>query len=222
MLLAWLSSTGCYDFSHLGKSVCETDSSALCDDFESGGLDPARWRMPGAGVTVDKQQAHAGSFALHAHTTGLQLAALATPRANFSPSPSLFLRGWFLLPADESTRLTGLAGAAGDIDVFANHGLVGASDTLGAAVPQRLTSNTSLPIGRWSCVEVEIDTAPQQTRVFVNGASVPELTAAQTTAGMPPLDTVSFGVSLSAPGRDVELFIDDVVVSTKGPVGCGP
>ncbi len=47
---------------------CVTAGTELCDDFESGRIDPTKWTMPapssGVTVTLDGQHAHSGRYAV--------------------------------------------------------------------------------------------------------------------------------------------------------------
>lgn len=51
-----------------GSANCKTAGTELCDGFETGMIDPKIWGMqttPGTSITVDKMQAHSGSYAAH-------------------------------------------------------------------------------------------------------------------------------------------------------------
>ncbi|HEX4474678.1 MAG TPA: hypothetical protein VH142_06350 [Polyangiaceae bacterium] len=56
---------------------CVTAGTELCDDFESGQIDGAKWETPkpsdGVSVVVDREHAHGGNYALHIHGVAGQI-----------------------------------------------------------------------------------------------------------------------------------------------------
>ncbi len=222
---------GCWDFGMLGKSVCDTDPTALCDDFETGAISPSRWPTPimstGATVTVDNIRAHGGRYALHAKVPAANLVSQAgiSSAPAFAPAPSLFVRTWVYAPAQDlaATAFGGITN--GSLEAIADgaiSGKVGIANSIGMSTTM-FQSQTIFPVDRWVCLELEIDTTPQQVIVFMDGRETLDLPQATITTDAPPkqieLGVLKFNVGATPPG---EVFVDDVVVSFKGPVGCGP
>lgn len=52
-----------------GASRCAAANVALCEDFESGTLDPGTWQTVGTAPVIDTAQAARGTHALHIHMT---------------------------------------------------------------------------------------------------------------------------------------------------------
>jgi len=74
---------------------CATAGTELCDDFESGMLDPKTWKInlggPGPAVTVDTMHAHSGKYAVHAKVTpGQQSTAQITEAVTFPAAQDAF------------------------------------------------------------------------------------------------------------------------------------
>jgi hypothetical protein len=90
--------------------ACSTSGTELCEDFESGAIDPKIWgthTTGAASVTVDKAHVHGGAFALHVKlTAGGQQTAQITDAVTFPAKDNTFYtRAWFYfspdLPADQ-------------------------------------------------------------------------------------------------------------------------
>ena len=56
-----------------GGAACITAGSELCDGFETGQIDVAKWQLPtptsGTTVAVDSSRVHSGKYAVHIHGT---------------------------------------------------------------------------------------------------------------------------------------------------------
>ncbi|HVR62002.1 MAG TPA: hypothetical protein VMU50_08890, partial [Polyangia bacterium] len=92
-------------------SNCRLQGLELCEDFESGALDPKVWGMhttAGASITVDKEQAHGGSYALHVKlVAGQPNVAQITDMVTFPAKDNTFYTRVFVyvspdLPADNA------------------------------------------------------------------------------------------------------------------------
>jgi hypothetical protein len=222
---------GCWDYGFLGKSVCDTDPTALCEDFESGVINPSRWPMllqtSGATVAVSPVRAHHGSFALDAKVPAGNLVTEAGVETapSFVPNPSLFTRMWLYVPGQDLT-LTGFVGTASTnvaaIAAGAIDGRVGTVNSLGNNTIS-FKSNNVFPVDRWACLELQIDTTPQRLTLFLDGQQVLAQDQQTLKAGdMQPrlgFGVLKFNVGPTPPG---EVFVDDIVISFKGPIGCGP
>jgi hypothetical protein len=90
-------------------AACKTQGVELCEDFESGGIDPKIWGMhttAGTSLTVDGTHVHGGSHALHVKmVAGGQGTAQITDAVTFPATNNTFYtRAYFYfspdLPAD--------------------------------------------------------------------------------------------------------------------------
>ena len=90
-------------------SVCQTQGAELCEDFESGAIDPKVWTMhatTGASLTVDGMHVHGGSHALHVKmVAGGQGTAQIADAVTFpAKNNTFYTRAYFYfspdLPAD--------------------------------------------------------------------------------------------------------------------------
>jgi hypothetical protein len=85
---------------------CITAGTELCDDFESGQLDPKIWKTklggPSPSVTVDTMHAHSGRYAAHAHVTpGQQSTAQLTEGVTFpAMADTFYTRIWAYFSPD--------------------------------------------------------------------------------------------------------------------------
>lgn len=110
-------------------SPCVTAGTELCDDFESGQLDPKTWKInlggPAPTVTVDGVHAHSGKYAVHAKVTpGQQSTAQITEAVTFPANEDAFYtRIWAYLspavawPANPPDFHTGFIIAGGNNDL---------------------------------------------------------------------------------------------------------
>jgi len=108
---------------------CVTEGSELCDDFESGQLDPKIWKInlggPGPTVTVDSVHAHSGKYAVHATVTpGQQSTAQITEGVTFpAVGDTFYTRIWAYFspevswPANPPDFHTGFIIAGGNNDL---------------------------------------------------------------------------------------------------------
>ena len=85
---------------------CITSGTELCEDFESGQLDPKIWKIklggPSPSVTVDAMHAHSGKYAAHAHVTpGQQSTAQLTEGVSFpATADTFYTRIWAYFSPD--------------------------------------------------------------------------------------------------------------------------
>jgi hypothetical protein len=88
---------------------CTTSGTELCEDFESGAIDPKIWGThvtAGGALVVDKQHVHGGAYALHVKlTAGAQQTAQITDAVTFPAHDNTFYTRAYVyvspdLPAD--------------------------------------------------------------------------------------------------------------------------
>jgi hypothetical protein len=227
---------GCWNFDIFNKKICDTDPTALCDDFEEGSIDGRRWisaaSLPLSTLTVDTEQVHSGKFALHSHvapppTLAGEEFAFVGSVATFMPAREIFIRAFMFIPQSPAfggrlaTFYNSYPGGT-DLAIWTDR----ANLATGTPGNPLTVSTTVFPPNQWLCVEWQIDVAPTQgMRVFVDGHELPDLRTAATTVVTPPFEHVSFGLyrhfmtlNQAAAG---DAFYDDVVVSTQRQIGCG-
>jgi hypothetical protein len=92
-------------------SNCRLQGLELCEDFESGALDPKVWGMhttAGSSITVDQEHAHGGAYALHVKlVAGQANVAQITDAVTFPAKDNTFYTRAFIyvspdLPADNA------------------------------------------------------------------------------------------------------------------------
>jgi hypothetical protein len=87
---------------------CVTSGTELCDDFESGEIDPKKWTVklggPSPSVTVDGLHVHSGKYAAHAKVSpGQQSTAQLTESVTFpAAADTFYTRIWAFFSPDVS------------------------------------------------------------------------------------------------------------------------
>jgi hypothetical protein len=167
----------------------------------------------------------AGAFSLHAHTdqaNGTNAQAYVTKFFNLLPNV-MFVRAFVfyqgsssptitpdLLTVYEDTNMTG-------IRVYVINGKITVTN---ATALQSHPSTVSLPVGKWTCLELELTTAASQGfQLWLDDG--PVLTQAEQVQPSNALNTVLVGlnatVNTTQPLTDV--YVDDVAVSATR-IGC--
>jgi hypothetical protein len=88
-----------------GSTACKTVGNELCEDFESGAIDPRIWGMhttSGASLTVDGMHVHHGTHALHVKmVAGAQGIAQITDAVTFpAKNNTFYTRAYFYISPD--------------------------------------------------------------------------------------------------------------------------
>jgi len=111
------------------RSSCITAGTELCEDFESGKLDPHLWKInlggPSPSMTVDGVHTHSGRYAAHAHVMpGQQSTAQITESVTFpATNDTFYTRIWayfspdVMWPDNPPDYHTGFIIAGGDNDL---------------------------------------------------------------------------------------------------------
>jgi hypothetical protein len=168
----------------------------VCEDFEGGSIDPAKWDTVTSGGTLEVQTrevAH-GKYALHLRGLGSGsddwaiLVAKGVPAA--LQAPVTFGRASMYFSAEVSASLhiqfpfaghDGTGSAAGPapfpklryLEVGSYHGQWQlAIDILDVSplIEDSSYSGSNIPTGKWVCVEWEIDDQPERVTLWVDGA----------------------------------------------------
>ena len=191
-----------------GPSRCAAAHFALCEDFESGALDPALWTVSGAAPTVDTEEAARGTHALHVRVTGKGASTISEsktfPAPNDTyygrvfvyfkslphPTPSFHYAHWTIVAASGS-GVTGEVRLGGQLQNGVNRFGVGTDsrdDPAGTGDwtnpdrdPGPDGAPPAVPTGRWLCLEWMHDGAHHRTRFWWDGAQHPSLATTPTT-----------------------------------------
>jgi hypothetical protein len=214
-----------------GGSLCASSGAILCDNFEEGTIDTTRWQqltLTSATLTVDQQQAHSGSYSLHASTdavtaTGTNPGGYAVHEDSSLPL-DFFVRFYVYVPStgtapSKSQIVSQLVASTGDgMQIDINSGYLALTSWANNPVLDQ-TSDTPLTADLWHCIEWEaLEGSPGATAVWIDGIQV---TGLGPTVTAPAYNTVQFGIGFfQAPVQPrFEVWIDDVVVQTMR-VGC--
>ncbi len=185
-----------------GNSRCAAARLQLCEDFESGSLDPAVWTVTGAAPVVDDQKAARGQRALHVTVAGngpsLITETKTFPAANDRyfgrmfvyfqslPTPAAgFDYAHWTFAAASGTGVKGEVRLSGQMQNGANLFGVGTDsldDPNGSGDwtnpdrdPGPNGTPTPVPTGQWLCIEWMHDGAHDQTRFWWDGVEHPSL-----------------------------------------------
>ena len=232
-------------------SNCGLQGVELCEDFESGALDPKVWGMhatQGSSITVDKEHAHGGAYALHVKlAAGQSNVAQITDAVTFPAKDNTFYTRAFVyfspdLPADNmgGFHMAYLL-ATGNNDLgFVEAGLVssgnkqylGYSEYYGAGPGVHAHWPTFFEFGpgsptkivpqQWICIELlQGGNATTTTRrIWVDDKELPEQVSNYTGRKPPQFDLMSIGVlQYHATPILTDVWFDDIRVSSQ-KIGC--
>ena len=185
-----------------GASRCAAAHLELCEDFESGTLDPATWTVTGVTPTVDDLQAARGQRALHITVSGKGSSYISETKTFPAPNNSYYGRMFvyfqslptpasgfdyahWTFAAASGTGVKGEVRLSGQMQNGVNLFGVG-TDSLGDPRGSGDWTNpdrdpgpggtpSPVPTGRWLCVEWMHDGAHDQTRFWWDGVEHPSL-----------------------------------------------
>jgi hypothetical protein len=193
-------SSGAAGSADAGSADCITAGTELCDDFESGLLDPKKWKTNkptgSASITLDAQHVHSGQYAVHIKVVpGQQTTAMITEAVTFPAASNSFYARMFAyfspdIPAAPSGDFhTGFLMGSGNNNLGncqAAVGLIGsAKQFLGYSI---FFANPKFEFGPWSatkvtpnqwlCIELFEDgsnPATEVRQIWVNGTELTDL-----------------------------------------------
>ncbi|MET0385928.1 MAG: hypothetical protein ABW321_08210, partial [Polyangiales bacterium] len=216
-----------------GESRCGAADVWLCEDFESGALDSARWQAMFNLPTIDDQHAARGGKALHVSTgatTGSGIATkqiFPTPDENYWGRLFVYLTAlpttptwahWTLVGAGPTSdsAIKGEVRVGGQLDTAINRfgvgtdgGPTGDWTNLDADSPEP----AAVPLNTWICLEWQHDGQHDETRFFKDGVEHPSLaTTKQTDHGgnsdvpfeLPTIGSIWFGFWNYNQGKPVQ------------------
>ncbi len=185
-----------------GDSRCAAAHLQLCEDFESGTLDPAVWTVTGTAPAVDDQRAARGQRALHVKIDGNGPSLIAETKTFPAPNDTYFGRMFvyfqslpspaagfdyahWTFAAASGTGVKGEVRLSGQMQNGVNLFGVGTDsldDPNGSGDwtnpdqdPGPNGTPTPVPTGQWLCIEWMHDGAHNQTRFWWDAVEHPSL-----------------------------------------------
>jgi hypothetical protein len=169
----------------------------LCENFESGGVDPTRWTTMASGGTLEVQQQQVAHGLYAAHLHGLAGPsddwALLVPKSVPAAlrGSTTFGRVYFFVTSDASASVhiqlafagrNGAGGASGpapfpmlrSLEVGSSSGIWQLGFDLfdvSPSVEEVSYSKNGLPTNTWSCLEWEFEDQPDRVTAWIDGAS---------------------------------------------------
>jgi hypothetical protein len=226
--------------------VCLTSGKQLCEDFEGGVIDAARWQQTKQGsaqIVVDDVHAHGGRYAAHLKLeAGKQSVAMLTESVTFpAANNSFYARAYlYFTPAPGGDFHMGFILGIGKNDagdVQAGAGMIGGEKQyLGYSIffgPPKYEfgpwSKAKVEPGRWQCLELfEDGSSPSEEKrqVWLDGVELTDLRSTSANQGAPAnhkpptWSGASFGVWEYHPSPLLsDVWLDDIRVSDD-PIGC--
>jgi hypothetical protein len=174
--------------------------------------------------------AHSGSYSLHVQRgqvsdSSLVTCVLQTKQTTIFSSTPMYFRAWVYMTAYSGSADTesivavqssANGGATGTLAVGSN-GLFITQVANSGTYDYLHTSQSSLSVNTWTCLELEIDT---DYATYANGLLAAWDGSGATadsqlggTAELQPLVSATFGLSFHGPPLAMDLYIDDIAVS---------
>jgi hypothetical protein len=219
---------------------CDDPEIWLCDGFESGTIDPARWTestSKGGTVTVDALQAGRGMYALHAHTGGDGATAFVmTDKVFPAPSNSFYGRAlvWIAKAPTANFNIVSSRGPG------ATYNLGGVMKPWGDdngkhtfrfqyhPLDAPSISKTEYALKKWQCWEWHYQgTDPSALRFWVDGTELEDMGVQGGTEDgpwtAPQFESVhiGFGHGHTEPAPGYDVWVDEVALGGKR-LGCPP
>jgi hypothetical protein len=231
-----------------GPSRCAGSKLLLCEDFESGTLDPAVWKAHGTPPQIEEGLAARGSRALHVVKPGNGLSYIRTSKPFPVARNRYFGRAFFYFRALPTAPMpyshwTILAASGADrVEIRLGGQLQQGVNRLGVGTDNRRPEGTGdwtnsdrvdgvsygVPEMRWMCLEWMHDGERHETRTWRDGV---ERTALATTAErhggrkdvpfrLPELTSLWVGWQEYQPTKQrFELWVDEIALDGER-IGC--
>jgi len=201
---------------------CGGSTLDQCTDFESG-LGWTPFNQNTGAVAIDTTTSCRGTKSLHA-TVGNTTASGARgdvyeTQTFVSGTKSIWMRAFVYLPSASASKTALFLFAADSqggniVGVGANAGFVQVENNVAS---HTRVSQTAFPVDRWTCLELEL--APNATSVSLDDVQVTDLSAAEPTSPSASAGIVGAGIIANG-NAPAEVWIDNVAVSAKAPIGC--
>jgi hypothetical protein len=227
-------------------AVC---AGLFCEDFESGAIDSNVWRLNQTGgqtVTVQKTTVGHGKYAAQFHAlpnvlssdfiitknapTALRGHHFGRAYVNVTPKPPdqhmvVLIAGTTGFPKSKYLEV----GSIHNMWQLSTQSLLGVNSNgtaLSGSAEAYSQPGGAIPLAQWFCMEWEFNDAPDQIRVFVNGAEDYAFTNISfngvTTGQVGGFAEFAFGFYIwHAATYPFDMYYDDIVLDTKR-VGCLP
>jgi hypothetical protein len=210
--------------------------AVLCETFDDGTIHADRWEVSGAASQVAVEplpipRAGAGPRALHVHTTAGQTGSFTLHTVLATPRPRAYLRVFVLIRNGSNFDGNSLLSLSNEAPSYRSI-LLQVLDNSRFRLAQVPDSFTELRTGpfehdQWGCVELTLEAGPESLDCatgtlqawFDNVPFGPELSPAVTTPNYTILEMGLAAWKLSGPTLAVDMWFDDLVVSTTR-VGC--
>jgi hypothetical protein len=206
-------STNRADFGFSGPSKCATAGVLLCEDFESGMIDPGTWTQTltnGGTMVVDTTQAARGSNALHITKSGSGASYLKETKTFPAPGNTYYGRAFFrfknlptpnpdasfayshwTIAAASGSGTMGEIRVSGQMQNAKNFFGVGTDSTPEEAGTGDWTNSDNdpgggpvqPPLSQWLCIEWEHSGATNETRFYWDAVEHPSLYTTATVHG---------------------------------------
>jgi hypothetical protein len=206
-------------------------TALLCDDFESGAIDPAKWTVdvgydPAIAVTVQSTQVAHGKNAALAHLidTGGGFAMLRETSTFPALADDLWGRAYFYTTVSSSASHTGFVSAYVQDQRVLEVGQYNGQWQLTYYDPNKeypAGYPDAIPQNKWVCLEWHFSrTGPKLIEVFVDGAA----TVSYDANGHQPGQLTAAAIGIDNHGANPapnDAYWDDVAIDAKR-VGCLP
>jgi hypothetical protein len=221
-------------------SFCEARAGlAFCEDFEAfepgavAAAGPWSTALNGEGtVSIDETQSHSGKRALRVFGSGFS-SFLVYRDAKVLPAATgrFYLRAFIRLTeamtGGHNTFIIGdMAASPGSGNAFRLGEMYQmlmytvTDDSHGALANENFHNDqmpgAALEAASWGCLEMLIDSATPELRVWLGGNEIPDLH--HTDFPVDPYDALRFGFEKYA-GPESEIFYDDLAIGSQ-PIGC--
>jgi hypothetical protein len=233
-----------------GDSRCAGSKLLLCEDFESGALDPATWKTLGDAPVVEEVRAARGKRALHVVKNGNGRSAIRVTRTFPVPNNTYYARMFVYfdsLPTEPMSYAhwtfaaatgTGVAGEirlSGQLQRKANRFGVGTDNRKEDGTGDWTSSDrdpdpasNAVPEKQWLCIEWMHDGGSNQTRFWWDGVEHPSLATTPTRHGgkknvpflLPRFDALWFGWQEYQPSTQRFELWIDEVAIDTQRIGC--
>jgi hypothetical protein len=211
---------------------CAGSKFALCDDFESGALDPKLWKLTQSKGTVmlDSSRANGSSkYSVHVHVDSGSDTTVGLTESTTFPAlkAGLFARAFIFIPSAMATSL--FNGDRHSRLIYAQgatpYGEYALGIWSGGLIQNHYSKSDDSqdtkmlpPFDQWFCLEYELDSAAGNVKAYLNDVEIMALRH----DGWPAsnIDTLMFGVDRygSFPVAE-DIWFDDLVVDSKR-IGC--
>jgi hypothetical protein len=214
----------------------------LCDGFESGSMLGSVWHASTDAqqtLTVETTKPFRGSWSLHAHvdqlSTGVYISSSIKETSTFAVDQGLYYRAYYWLanvPGVSNVYLMNAGSSAAGQSASGGMGISG--DAFNDGIQNTGTSNdysTQSPqmmqTGAWVCIETEINTlspalglmqvwsCPMNGTTCQGGGEATPVSGLTGTADIDQVVSMEFGLGYTGPTPAVDLYIDEIVVSTS-------